>query len=81
MMRRRRLTAANLRITGGVAVRHIRIVDVLPVSSDDPDVPVRLEVALDRTGDASTYRLHVSGIEGIDQRYLDAPFRVLSGCR
>ena len=68
------ITAANLRITGGVAVRHIRIIDLLPVSSDDPDVPVRLEVALDRTGDASTYHLHVSGIEGIDQRYTDAPF-------
>jgi hypothetical protein len=64
----------NLRITGGVVVRHINIIDVIPVASDDPDVPARIEVALDRTGDGSTYHLHVGGLEGIDQRYASAPF-------
>jgi hypothetical protein len=68
------LTAANLRITGGVAVRHIHILDVQPLASGDPDIPTRVELALDRTGDASTYRLHINGIDGIDQRYTDAPF-------
>jgi hypothetical protein len=68
------LSAANLRITGGVAVRHIRITDIQPVASDDPDVPTRLEVSLDRTGDASSYRLQVTGVDGIDQRYSEAPF-------
>jgi hypothetical protein len=68
------LTAANLRITGGVAVRHIHILDVVQVSSDDPDVTTLVKATLDRSGDASIYRLHVAGIDGIDQRYTDAPF-------
>jgi hypothetical protein len=65
---------ANLRISGGVVVRRIRIIDVIPVASDDPDIPARIEVALDRAGDGSTYHLHVEGLEGIDQRYAAAPF-------
>ena len=68
------LAAANLRITGGVVVRHIHILEVIPVASEDPDIPTRVEVVLDRVGDASTYHLHVVGIAGIDQRYTDAPF-------
>jgi hypothetical protein len=70
----RDLTPANLHITGGVSVRHIGVVDVQPLQSDDPDVPTRAAVSLNRTGDASTYHLHISGIDGIDQRYADAPF-------
>jgi hypothetical protein len=68
------LTAANLRITGGVVVRRLHILDVQPVTSDDPDVPRRVMVALDRSGDASTYHLHVRGIDDIDPRYAEAPF-------
>jgi hypothetical protein len=73
------LTTGNLRITGGVAVRHIHILDVVPVSSDDPDIPTLVKATLDRSGDASTYRLHVVGIDGIDQRYKDAPFVFFPG--
>src|SRR6516165_3056256 len=73
------ITAANLRISGGVAVRHIRITDVDSVASDDPDTPTRLEVSLDRIGDASTYKLHVTGVDGIDPRYASAPFLFFPG--
>jgi hypothetical protein len=66
--------AANLRITGGVVARHIQIVDVIPIASDDPDVPSRIEVALDRMGDGSIYHLHLRGLENIDPRYASAPF-------
>ena len=68
------LGATHLRITGGVAVRHIHVLDVVPVGSHDPDIPALVKVTLDRTGDASIYQLHVAGIDGIDQRYTNAPF-------
>ena len=73
------ITAANLRISGGVAARHIRVTDVDSVASDDPDTPTRLEVSLDRIGDASTYKLHVTGVDGIDPRYASAPFLFFPG--
>src|SRR4051812_9555063 len=69
------MTPANLRITGGIAVRHLHVLDVQPVASDDPDIPSRVLLALDRSGDASTYHLHVRGVDGIDQRYTEAPFQ------
>jgi hypothetical protein len=68
------LTAANLRITGGVAVRHIHILNVVRVSSADSEISTLVKATLDRSGDASIYRLHGGGIDGIDQRYADAPF-------
>ena len=68
------LSAANLSIVGGVVVRHIRILDVARHRSDDPDVPVMAAVSIDRVGDASTYRLKLTGLDDIDPRYTEAPF-------
>jgi hypothetical protein len=68
------LAVNNLRVTGGVVVRYVRVIDVRREATEDPDVPALAVVSLDRTGDASAYRLHVSGLDGIDQRYAEAPF-------
>ena len=70
----RDLTRRHLRISGGVAVRNIEVVDVQLVDSDDPDLPTLAEVSLDRAGDASVYDLRVVDIEGFDPRYRAAPF-------
>ncbi len=68
------LSRRNLRITGGVAVRGIEVVDVQLVDSDDPDLPTLAEVSLNRAGDASIYELRVEDVEGFDPRYRAASF-------
>ncbi|TDH62149.1 putative baseplate assembly protein [Dankookia rubra] len=68
------LAPRHLAITGGIAVRGIRVVDVRRVPAEDPDRLILAAVAVDRRGDASTYTLHLQGLDGIDPRHASAPF-------
>src|SRR5260370_37680921 len=51
------ISAGNVRITGGVHVRHIRVLSILIRDLDDSEIDNCLEVAIDRPRDRSTYKL------------------------
>lgn len=85
------LYAENVRIDGGRRVTGIAAVGVTVEREDDPELDDRLLVTVDRTGDASRYRLSVveadpygrPGTEpfpGFDQRYFRAEFEFRPDC-
>ncbi len=83
------LTAANVRIEGGRRIRDIRVTGIQKRRSEDPEIDDCLQVALDRAGDLTTYRLCLVDADGaaplvrIDRRYrcADFVFRVdCTGC-
>lgn len=69
-----------LTIDGGERVTGIRIVDVDPQVSEDPERDDYLAVTLDRTGDFSTYTLRLVGVDDIDPRYDRVPFSFKIDC-
>lgn len=71
---------AHLRIEGGTRVTGIRILDVDPQISEDPEVDDWLEVRLDRYGDFSRYTLRLLDIDGLDPMYASATFSFKVGC-
>ncbi len=70
----------HLRLEGGSRVTDIRILDVDPHISDDPEVDDWLEVRLDRYGDFSRYTLRLVDIDGLDPMYTSATFSFKVGC-
>lgn len=72
--------ARHLHIDGGSRVAGIRILDVDPHISEDPEVNDWLEVRLDRYGDSSRYALHLRDIDGLDPMYASATFSFKVGC-
>lgn len=85
------LCPENIRIDGGRRITGIEAVDVAVEREEDPELDDRLLVTLDRSGDASRYRLSVvdtdpygrPGTEpfpGFDQRYFSAEFDFLTDC-
>jgi hypothetical protein len=82
----------NVRISGGVRERNIKVMDVRLESSDEEDLDDVMVVAVDRTGDYSTYRLeiverdesgHLTGRtpHGFDLRYSGIDFSFKADCR
>lgn len=69
-----------LRIDGGERIHGIRILDADPLPSDDPERDDCLRLTLDRQGDFSTYHLVLQGLDGVDPRYAQAPFRFRQCC-
>jgi hypothetical protein len=53
------LEEGNLRIDGGERVRDIRVIDVEPYYSDDPEFDDWVRVTVDQAGDFSAYTLRV----------------------
>ncbi|HWU07501.1 MAG TPA: putative baseplate assembly protein, partial [Streptomyces sp.] len=85
------LCPENIRIDGGRRVTDVEAVDVSVERENDPELDDRLLVTVDRTGDASRYRLSVveadpygrPGTEpypGFDQRYFRAEFEFGTDC-
>lgn len=70
----------HLHIEGGSRVTDIRILDVDPHPSEDPEVDDWLTVRLDRYGDFSRYTLHLRDIDGLDPMYASATFSFKVGC-
>ena len=69
-----------LTIEGGERITGIRIVDIDPQVSDDPERDDYLVVSLDRAGDFSTYTLRLVGVDDIDPRYDSVSFSFKVGC-
>ena len=70
----------HLHIEGGSRVTDIRILDVDPHISDDPEVDDWLEVRVDRYGDFSRYTLHLLEIDGLDPMYGSTTFSFKVDC-
>ena len=79
------ISAGNVRITGGVHVRDIRVLSILIRDLDYSEIDNCLEVAIDRPGDLSTYKLSLVELNeygqptdqppaGFDRRYAQADF-------
>ncbi len=71
---------SHLRLEGGSRITGIRILDVDPHISEDPEVDDWLEVRLDRYGDFSRYSLWLVDIDGLDPMYASATFSFKVGC-
>jgi hypothetical protein len=69
-----------LRIEGGSRITGIRIVDVDPHVSDDPELDDWLVVRLDRYGDHSRYALRLVDVENVDPMYASVEFSFKVGC-
>jgi hypothetical protein len=76
---------ANVVISGGARVRDIKVTDIRLRAADEPDGDASMDVAIDRPGDTSTYRLSLVALNddgeptgdpmpGIDPRYAGADF-------
>jgi predicted phage baseplate assembly protein len=75
------LGATNFGIEGGTRITGITVVSVASCEpDDDPDTPGQVRLTVDRAGDLSTYRLHISGVDGFDPRYSCIDFRFVTGC-
>lgn len=70
----------HLRLEGGSRVTDLRILDIDPHVSEDPEVDDWLEVRLDRYGDHARYALHLADIDGLDPMYASATFSFKVGC-
>lgn len=70
----------HLRIEGGSRITGIRIVDVDPHHSGDPELDDWLVLRLDRYGDHSRYVLRLVDVEGVDPMYAQADFSFKVGC-
>jgi hypothetical protein len=79
------IAPANVVISGGGRVRDIKVTDIRLHAADEPDGDASMEVAIDRPGDTSTYRLSLVALDddgeptsdpmpGIDPRYAGADF-------
>jgi hypothetical protein len=85
------LARANVRIEGGRRIRDIKVLDVEPHESDDPEHQDCLRIQLDRAGDFSCYKLCLYEIDdeglttneflnGFDPRYVCAEFSFKGEC-
>ncbi|HET6855295.1 MAG TPA: putative baseplate assembly protein [Pyrinomonadaceae bacterium] len=85
------LVRANVRIEGGRRVRDIKVVDVEPHESDDPEHQDCLRIQLDRAGDFSCYKVCLYEVDdegltteeflkGFDPRYVCAEFSFKGEC-
>lgn len=70
----------RLRLEGGTRVTGIRVLDVDPHVSDDPEVDDWLTVRLDRSGDHSRYTLHLVDVADVDPMYAACGFSFKVGC-
>ncbi|MBL0163878.1 MAG: putative baseplate assembly protein [Xanthomonadales bacterium] len=70
----------HLCIEGGSRVTGIRILDVDPHISVDPEVDDWLALRLDRAGDFSRYTLQLRDIDGLDPMYASVAFSFKVGC-
>lgn len=79
------IAPANVVITGGARVRDIKVTDIRLHPADESDGDASMDVAIDRPGDTSTYRLSLVALDddgeptseplpGIDPRYASADF-------
>jgi hypothetical protein len=69
-----------LGLTGGARITGIRITQVDPVTSDNPEVDEFLALTLDKTGDFSTYTLALTGVADVDPRFAQAGFTFKIDC-
>lgn len=81
----REIAERNVRITGGVRVRDIRVTGITLCELEDPDLDDCMRVEVDRPGDFSTYTLELVGeggdpLEGFDPRYARVDFSFKAGC-
>jgi hypothetical protein len=85
------LVPANVRIEGGRRIRDIKVLDVEPHESDDPEHQDCLRVEVDRAGDFSCYKACVYEVDseglttseilkGFDPRYACAEFSFKGEC-
>ncbi|MBI3230618.1 MAG: putative baseplate assembly protein [Burkholderiales bacterium] len=72
--------ARYLRLSGGRRVRDIKIINVTPQPSDDPEKDDVLQIQLDRWGDFSTYTLQLVEVKNIDARYSSVDFSFKINC-
>jgi len=70
----------HLRIEGGSRSTGLRILDVDPHHSDDPELDDWLVLHLDRYGDHSRYVLRLVDVGGVDPMYAQADFSFKVGC-
>lgn len=70
----------HLRVEGGTRVTGIRVLDVDPHVSDDPELDDWLTVRLDRYGDHSRYTLRLVDVENVDPMYASCTFSFKVGC-
>jgi len=70
----------HLRIDGGSRVTGIRVLDVDPQRSEDPERDDYLVVRLDRYGDFSTYRLSLVDVADVDPHYASSAFSFKIDC-
>lgn len=86
----RNVSAENVRITGGVRIRDIRVKSVQLCEVEDPERDDCMRVEVERPGDFSTYTLHLvnapdgqpglSPLEGFDPRYAQIDFSFKASC-
>ena len=69
-----------LRIEGGSRTTGLRILDVDPHHSGDPELDDWLVLRLDRYGDHSRYVLRLVGVENVDPMYAQVDFSFKVGC-
>ncbi len=85
------LVRANLQIEGGRRIRDIKVVDVEPHESDDPEHQDCLRIQVDRAGDFSCYKVCLYEVDdeglttnnflkGFDPRYVCAEFSFKGEC-
>ena len=85
------LLLANVRIEGGSRIRDIKILDVEPHESDDPEHHDCLRIEVDRAGDFSCYKVCLYEVDddglttneplkGFDPRYACAEFSFKGEC-
>ena len=69
-----------LRVEGGSRITGIRIVDVDPHVSEDPELDDWLVIRLDRHGDHSRYALRLVDVENVDPMHATVEFSFKVGC-
>lgn len=70
----------HLRVDGGRRVRDIRVIDVEPHITPDPELDDYVIVYVDKPGDFSTYTLRLIDLKGIDPHYDHADFSFKVNC-
>jgi predicted phage baseplate assembly protein len=86
----RNVSAENVRITGGVRIRDIRVKGIQLCEVEDPERDDCMRVEVERPGDFSIYTLHLvnapdgqpglSPLEGFDPRYAQIDFSFKASC-
>src|SRR5436190_11864697 len=81
--------AANVRIEGGQRVRDVRVLNIKVHRNSNPELDDRLEVAVDKPGDFSSYTLRLVNdphnpkdhlLDSFDTRYAELDFSFKEGC-